>query len=601
MSHTEPPTDPRSPDPTSSAGPASSGSPVPPPPRSDGNRANRPPAVPGRSEGIGGSPSSPGRHVTPPPPPPRATPVPVRRSSGSSSGRTAVGSAKGIRWRGELETADRVAKGGARREESPEPGSDGGDDTGDPPAGDPPAAARDHVTRDAPPWLISTILHLVLLLVLALISTPVGEGISRVMLEIGESERLSSAELTEFAIDTSESENEVSDAAEDAPVDIDVPTIFDSVEMLEPVEPMPVETGPGPIQVESAPMFSGRSGAMKQALMAMYGGTPETQDAVAMGLAWLKRNQESQGSWSMRGPYSDGMHQENRIAATSMALLAFLGDGNTHFRGEYSEQVDRGLRFLVGRQNRTGSFVQGRGWRDDDGYAQAQATIAICEAYAMTKDSWLREPAQRALDFAMEAQSSEGGWRYQPRVDSDLSVTGWYMMALQSGISGGLDVDPSVLHNVTHFLDSVQDYDGAAYRYQSRRPVSDTMTAEGLLCRQYLGWPRDHPPMVLGAETLSQDYGFDIAQANVYYWYYATQVLHHYGGSAWRDWNAAMRTALPKAQVTRGREAGSWAPQGDRWGGNAGRLYTTCLSIYCLEVYYRHLPLYSALEPESEG
>ncbi len=457
------------------------------------------------------------------------------------------------------------------------------------------------MTRDAPPWLISTILHLILLLVLALVSTPVGEGISRVMLEIGESDRGDSAELTEFAIDTSESENDVSDAAEEAPVDVDVPTIFETVEMIDPVEPTPVETGPGQVKIESAPMFSGRSGAMKQALMAMYGGTPETQDAVAMGLAWLKRNQESQGSWSMRGPYSDGMHLENRIAATSMALLAFLGDGNTHFRGEYSEEVDRGLRFLVGRQSRTGSFLKGRGWRDDDGYAQAQATIAVCEAYAMTKDSWLRDPAQRALDFAMEAQSSEGGWRYQPRVDSDLSVTGWYMMALQSGISGGLKVDPSVLHNVTHFLDSVQDYDGAAYRYQSRRPVSDTMTAEGLLCRQYLGWSRDHPPMVRGAETLSQDYGFDITQANVYYWYYATQVLHHYGGSAWRDWNGAMRTALPKAQITRGREAGSWAPQGDRWGGNAGRLYQTCLSIYCLEVYYRHLPLYSALEPDSEG
>jgi hypothetical protein len=26
----------------------------------------------------------------------------------------------------------------------------------------------------------------------------------------------------------------------------------------------------------------------------------------------------------------------------------------------------------------------------------------------------------------------------------------------------------------------------------------------------------------------------------------------------------------------------------------AGRLYTTCLSTYMLEVYYRHLPLYGA-------
>ena len=31
----------------------------------------------------------------------------------------------------------------------------------------------------------------------------------------------------------------------------------------------------------------------------------------------------------------------------------------------------------------------------------------------------------------------------------------------------------------------------------------------------------------------------------------------------------------------------------DQWGQHGGRLYTTCLSIYMLEVYYRHLPIYN--------
>jgi hypothetical protein len=32
----------------------------------------------------------------------------------------------------------------------------------------------------------------------------------------------------------------------------------------------------------------------------------------------------------------------------------------------------------------------------------------------------------------------------------------------------------------------------------------------------------------------------------------------------------------------------------DRWSnlGQGMRLYTTCLSLYMLEVYYRHLPIY---------
>ena len=85
-----------------------------------------------------------------------------------------------------------------------------------------------------------------------------------------------------------------------------------------------------------------------------------------------------------------------------------------------------------------------------------------------------------------------------------------------------------------------------------------------------------------------------MSDRDVYYWYYATQVLHHYGGSPWRRWNEVMRVELPKAQVKEGREDGSWAPQMDRWGRNSGRLYTTCMSLYCLEVYYRHMPLYRA-------
>jgi hypothetical protein len=45
-------------------------------------------------------------------------------------------------------------------------------------------------------------------------------------------------------------------------------------------------------------------------------------------------------------------------------------------------------------------------------------------------------------------------------------------------------------------------------------------------------------------------------------------------------------------QVQAQEEKGSWNPVSDRYGHNAGRLYTTCLTIYMLEVYYRHLPIY---------
>jgi hypothetical protein len=64
------------------------------------------------------------------------------------------------------------------------------------------------------------------------------------------------------------------------------------------------------------------------------------------------------------------------------------------------------------------------------------------------------------------------------------------------------------------------------------------------------------------------------------------------GGDEWDQWNKFMRQRVPERQVKAGKERGSWAPGGDRWGSHGGRLYTTCLSTYLLEVYYRHLPIY---------
>ena len=120
------------------------------------------------------------------------------------------------------------------------------------------------------------------------------------------------------------------------------------------------------------------------------------------------------------------------------------------------------------------------------------------------------------------------------------------------------------------------------------------MTAEALLCRQYLGWARNDSRLMSGVEYIS-DHSIDFRDRNVYYWYYATQVIHHMNDHSWDKWNRVMRVELPRNQVQTGKEKGSWSPVGDRWGSHGGRLYTTALSTYMLEVYYRHLPIYADL------
>ncbi|KAA5540751.1 terpene cyclase/mutase family protein [Roseiconus nitratireducens] len=448
------------------------------------------------------------------------------------------------------------------------------------------------VQRSAPSWLLSLVIHLIVLLILALISSPAGKRVSKLVLEFGISDEPSEEplDLDLFSTDVSDPLESPEDSDDTKLVETDIPDVFDDIQPTDSAIVAPELFGQDSIEI-AKPMFSGRTGAMRRALMAMYGATDQTQEAVELGLAWLKRQQQRGGYWNLTGPYSGGARTENRCAATAMAVLAFAGDGNTHLEGQYREEVEAGVKYLVLQQDR-GGFMAAEARGNERTYAQAQATIALCELYGMTKDSWLRSYAQAAVDYAMKAQSSGGGWRYRPGEPGDTSVTGWYVMAIQSAMSAGLEVNDSKVRRISDYLDSASVYNGAGYSYQpGRSDATVAMTAEGLLCRQYLGWPREHPALADGINLLLADAPFDIRDQNVYYWYYATQVFHHYGGSAWKKWNDDMKVKLPALQIKEGRERGSWAAQGDRWS-IGGRLYSTCLSIYCLEVYYRHLPLY---------
>lgn len=444
--------------------------------------------------------------------------------------------------------------------------------------------------QETPSWLVSLVVHVAMILLLALI--PLGSKISStISLIVGDSNELGADALTveETSPDPS-SENDMK------PSDFE-PTLND----LEVVDPAPALNSISEISlalpIQSA--LRGRTGPMKEALLKAYGGTRGTEDAVAAGLEWLARNQKSDGSWSLVGPYSSGGGNENKPAATAMALLAFMGAGNTHKDGAYKEHVKKGVKFIIKQQDRDGFFAE-EAIGNQRTYAHAQCSIAICELYGMTGDESLRDAARLSVQYNQRAQSKTGGWRYEPRQDSDTSVTGWYVMALISARIAGLDVDSECLEKVHRFLDSVQragrttkvDSYGERYAYQAFTLPTPAMTAEGMLCRLYLGWETKDPRIVRGAELLVANPISRLDdRISYYYWYYATTTLHHMGGQAWKEWNESMKEELPRLQIKNGKEKGSWPPEEDNHANGGGRLYTTCFAIYCLESYYRHLPL----------
>jgi len=445
--------------------------------------------------------------------------------------------------------------------------------------------------RSAPPWLVSAVIHMSVLIVLALLYLAADRD-KQVYIEAVYAEDLGD-QLEEELLQTAELDMPNLDIEE--PVFSKDLVLVDDPWAAPPELDISVDATTSTSEIEAPSIgiaLTGREKGAKEALLGAYGGTATTEGAVQLGLAWLAKQQDVRtGLWSLAGPYADGGGQENKLAATAMALLAFQGAGNTHKTGKYKRSVQRGADALLKMQDDDGNFFQ-HGPHPHRLYSQAQATISMCELYGMTKDEKYRRAAQKALDYAAWSQSpSLGGWRYIPREQSDTSVTGWFVMAFMSGKMSGLEVPSPTLDAVSRYLDSATT-EGPLYAYRPGEQPTLTMTAEGLLCRQYLGWEHDDTRLQQGIEYLLQN-PVDYAEENPYYWYYATQVLHHMGGDAWDQWNLIMRERIPEKQVKQGVERGSWSPLGDkRWGHHGGRLYSTCLSIYNLEVYYRHLPIY---------
>ncbi len=349
--------------------------------------------------------------------------------------------------------------------------------------------------------------------------------------------------------------------------------------------------------------FYGRSGATKKDALKDGGGTTESEAAVARGLEWIVRHQLPDGRWTLNNFRCNcggrGTHQ-NDIAATAFGLLPLLGAGHTHKPKDakeansqkYSRSVLAGLTYLIRKQDkRTGNFGGGTM------YAHGLATIAMCEAYGLTQDKLLKRSAQAAINYIVAAQHTEGGWRYGPREAGDTSVVGWQVMALKSAQMANLNVPPAIMKRAEHYLDSVMDDASYGYGYTGKG-AGITTTAVGLLCREYLqGWGPATPKMRKGVENHIMRNQPTSGTKNIYYYYYATQVLHHLGGPNWKTWNEKMREELIRTQdlgqdPAKVHQKGSWAPEGDQWGSVGGRLMTTSLSLCTLEVYYRHLPLY---------
>jgi hypothetical protein len=481
-----------------------------------------------------------------------------------------------------------------------------------------------NLLKQTPAWAVSMLVHIVALLAMALIVTepPKKEAAVSIVSSAPEAEENFEEFEEEMPEDTPvETTDPVADVAVTTDVVVESTVVSDAADV--DAAPLAVELSDfGDVTAPASDMLStigavggtggGYGGRKNAGQLAMTGGGgKDTEDAVDRALKWFIAHQMPDGGWSFdlqqcpscQGKCSHASRlrelctASDRCGATAMALLPFLGRGYTHKEGPYKQQLEAGIAFLARFAVDAGAPDAGK---KHGAYVYAQGIAGIClsEAYAMTQDGRLQMPAQYVLNYIMDWQDPVGGgWRYKPKSAGDTSVLGWQLMALKSGNMAYLEVSPATVKNAIRFLDSVEDDSGAFYGYSGpgRGPCT---TSVGLLCRMYLGWKKDHPALQRGVEFLS----VKGPTTDLYYDYYATQIMHHMEGDVWQAWNTKMKKMLLDAQAQEDHEAGSWYKgfEGGHGPHHGGRLYCTSLATMILEVYYRHLPIYRGQATDDE-
>lgn len=377
------------------------------------------------------------------------------------------------------------------------------------------------------------------------------------------------------------------------PVEISAPALADFQAADGGSEVAESSTSPVEIQIPLPVLLAG--GAMgtdtplRDDSTAARGGSLQKDEVIAAGLRWLLTHQQADGSWrfdhrSICGSACrDAGYHASTTAATALGLLPLLAAGHSPTAGEHQQAVARGVAYLRSRLVET---PYGGDLQEGDMYGQGLATLVLCQTLAMSRDDNLRRDCQLAVDYIVYAQNEHGGWRYFPKQPGDTTVLGWQVAALKAAERAGIEVPQRTWDLAERFLDFVQSDGGVAYGYQSPEP-QPTTTAIGLLARRQMGLRASDDRWRRGVALLE---GWGPSRDDIYFNYYAAQVLSRAPTSSYWQWNAEMRDLLIRRQASDGHEAGSWY-FADPHTLPGGRLCDTSLALLTLEAWYqRTLP-----------
>ena len=303
--------------------------------------------------------------------------------------------------------------------------------------------------------------------------------------------------------------------------------------------------------------------------------------AVSAGLEWLAKNQRKDGTYP--GQYGQ------TSAIVGLAGMAFLSKVCTPGRGPYGDEINKCLDYVLAHQAPNGSLDA----TPDGGgmYSHGIATLFLCECSGMVdreRQKKMNQVLPKALKLILTAQQipkapeHKGGWRYDPtRADSDISISGWCLMALRSARLNGAPVPKAAIDDAVAYVLKMRDPHSGGFGYSGPgSPPSTARTGVALLCLELTGHHDDEITRKAGDFILNSSFVNDPFRA--YATYYCAQGMFQLGGEYWEKFAEQLYTHVLASQ----HQDGHW--EGEQY----GPAYGTVMNLLALTVSYRQLPIY---------
>jgi len=291
-------------------------------------------------------------------------------------------------------------------------------------------------------------------------------------------------------------------------------------------------------------------------------------------------------------------------AVPGLAGMAFLSVGHTPGRGPYGDVINRCIDYILATPFKAeyvpGGATEGYLVRANPYgrmYSHAIATLFLTQVSGMVdpeRQKKIDVVLPKALEIILTAQAVKkparlaGGWRYlRGSGSSDLSISGWNLMALRSARLNGAPVPGEAIKKAIEYVNRSHDSSTGGFAYQPQPgegKVTPAMSAVGLLCRELSGHHNDKINRRCGDYLLAQAQGplFTAPHYRAYGIYYASNAMFQLGGTYWERFAPLLYKHLLNWQGTDGAVVV----------GHYGKVYSTSMCVLALTVTYRQLPIY---------